>query len=67
MTKPMHVSLRRAIAAMPCPLCSYAYTKVMHAQQRDGGYRRRRKCLKCEEGFVTYEITARELQRAEEA
>ena len=42
---------------MRCPSCSHKDTSVMDSREsRDGAsIRRRRKCLKCEERFTTYE------------
>lgn len=43
-----------------CVLCGYAYTKATTTNPARSApdIRRRRMCLKCEEGFVTYEVTA---------
>ena len=47
---------------MPCCKCHYAYSRASDANRaRDGkSVRRRRVCLKCGTGFVTYEICADE-------
>ena len=44
----------------PCPACSYAYTKATGTTRARSGVdtRRRRQCLKCKAGFITYEISA---------
>lgn len=50
-----------ATAQFNCPSCGYAYTKVENTSKsnnNDGLTRRRRKCLKCQFGFITYEVFA---------
>lgn len=46
-------------AAFPCPHCQNPMSKIMHAQFREGAYRRRRLCLRCNKGFITYERPAK--------
>ena len=43
-----------------CPACNYAYTKATTTNRARSGVdtRRRRVCLSCKTGFVTYEIGA---------
>ena len=42
---------------MRCPYCSHEETQVVETRESDEGgvIRRRRKCLKCEKRFTTYE------------
>jgi transcriptional repressor NrdR len=40
---------------MTCPHCGYKYSKVTDSRSVDDGVRRRRKCLKCDQRFSTYE------------
>lgn len=44
----------------PCPACAYAYTKATKTNRARSGLdtRRRRVCLSCKSGFITYEIGA---------
>lgn len=46
---------RKSVAAVPCPHCHYAYTRAVYGQAHKRGYRRRRECVKCERGFITFE------------
>lgn len=50
-------------SAVRCPHCGYAYSELKHGRQQKRGYRRRRVCLRCSRGFITYEVTAIELNR----
>ena len=49
-------------AAIECPTCSYAYSKADEAQAGSMGYRRKRRCLKCNNQFVTYELVAADVK-----
>ena len=42
---------------MRCPFCSHAETQVVETRESDEGdvIRRRRRCLKCDKRFTTYE------------
>lgn len=42
---------------MHCPFCSHAETQVVETREADDGgtIRRRRRCLKCDKRFTTYE------------
>jgi transcriptional repressor NrdR len=42
---------------MHCPFCNHAETQVVETRESDEGgvIRRRRRCLKCEKRFTTYE------------
>jgi len=42
---------------MHCPFCNYSETEVMETRTSENGtvVRRRRKCLRCEKRFTTYE------------
>ena len=42
---------------MKCPYCSFEDSKVVDSRNGESGslIRRRRKCLKCERRFTTYE------------
>jgi transcriptional regulator NrdR family protein len=45
----------------PCLSCGYAYTKAKNTNSYGRGIaatRRKRACLSCKRGFVTYEVTA---------
>lgn len=44
----------------PCPSCGYVYTRTTETNRARSEIdtRRKRKCLKCKSGFVTYEIRA---------
>lgn len=53
---------RRSIAAVPCPRCGYTYSRAVHSQRTPRGFRRRRVCVRCERGFVTYEVAARSIK-----
>lgn len=56
---------RDAVSAVRCIHCGYAYSKSVSGRQQERGYRRRRVCLKCNTGFVTYEISFHDLNRWE--
>lgn len=53
------MSGRKTVAAVPCPACKYAYSRVSYGQCVEGVYRRRRVCEECRHGFITYEVPAR--------
>lgn len=57
------MSGRKTVAAVPCPHCAYAYSRAVHAKPTSAGYRRRRVCVRCGGGFITYERPARERQK----
>ena len=42
---------------MKCPFCSHSETQVVETRESDEGgvIRRRRRCLKCDKRFTTYE------------
>jgi len=42
----------------PCPHCGYTYTKLRSTNRTKSGteVKRTRRCLKCNDGFVTYEV-----------
>jgi transcriptional regulator NrdR family protein len=45
-------------AGIPCPSCQHEYTRVTDSRpssEPQAAIRRRRKCLKCGDGFTTYE------------
>jgi len=44
----------------PCPSCGYVYTKTTgtNRSRSEREIRRKRTCLQCKEGFITYEILA---------
>lgn len=44
---------------MKCPFCGRTATKVLDSRATDGGIRRRRFCIECEERFTTYEQVQR--------
>lgn len=61
----MNENKRTGPARFPCTKCGYAYTRIAHSSSMRNGLpqddmRRTRKCLSCDAGFVTYEITAAE-------
>lgn len=51
-------------AQYPCKECGYAYTKTLGTNKSRSGTeaRRRRICIQCKKGFVTYEISAADYQ-----
>lgn len=49
------------IAQFPCPSCGATYTKATSTVKTERGeMRRKRSCMSCAKGFVTYEVTADE-------
>ncbi len=51
---------RKSVAAVQCPHCLYSYSRAVHGQQTARGFRRRRVCVSCKHGFITYECPARQ-------